>query len=481
MASWSYAFSRIRIFCAAMVATSMLLLSFSSLYRAKRAGPLLMGRRPGRMSLQLSNPPVGGVGRVEDPPRESLLDDLGDDSRADGAATLADGEPQTLVHGDRLNQLDRHLDVVTRHHHLGPLGEVGDPGHVGGAEVELRPVAGEERGVTTALLLLQAVDLGFEFGVRRDRARLAENLAALDLLALGAAQEAADVVTGLTLVEDLAEHLDPGDRGFAGVRVDADDFDLVTGVDDALLDAAGGDGAAAGDREDVLDRHQEGLVELADRLRDVGVEGRSQLEDSFLGLLVAFQRLQRRAFDDRRLVAREVVLVEEFLYLLLDQLDQFLVVDLIGLVEEDDHVRDVDLTGEQDVLAGLRHDAVGGGDDQYRAVHLRRAGDHVLHVVGVAGAVDVGVVPVVGLVLDVGGRDRDAAFLLLRSVVDLLEAMRFRTAHGGERFRDRGRQRRLAVVDVTDRADVHVRLIALEFLLGHSLRSPFESCVFCLD
>src|SRR3954462_5960196 len=214
MASWSYAFSRIRIFCAAMVATSMLLLSFSSLYRAKRAGPLLMGRRPGRMSLQLSNPPVGGVGRVEDPPRESLLDDLGDDSRADGAATLADGEPQTLVHGDRLDQLDRHLDVVARHHHLGPLGEVGDPGHVGGPEVELGPVAGEERGMTTALLLFQAVDLGFEFGVRGDRAPLAENLATLDLLALGAAQEAADVVARLTLVEDLAEHLDPGDRGF---------------------------------------------------------------------------------------------------------------------------------------------------------------------------------------------------------------------------------------------------------------------------
>jgi hypothetical protein len=41
--------------------------------------------------------------------------------------------------------------------------------------------------------------------------------------------------------------------------MDADDFDLVAGVDDPLLDAAGGDGAAAGDREDVLDRHQEGL------------------------------------------------------------------------------------------------------------------------------------------------------------------------------------------------------------------------------
>ena len=251
---------------------------------------------------------------------------------------------------------------------------------------------------------------------------LAEHLAALDLLALGAAQQAADVVAGLPLVEDLVEHLHPGDDRLRGV-VDADDLDLVAGVDDALLDPAGGDGAAAGDREDVLDRHQERLVEVALGLGDVGVERLGELEDRLLGVLVALQRLQRRALDDRRVVAREVVLVEQVLDLLLDQLDELLVVDHVDLVEEDDHVGHVHLAGEQDVLARLRHRAVGRRDDQDRAVHLRRAGDHVLDVVGVARAVDVGVVAVLGLVLDVRGRDRDPALLLLGRVVDLLERL----------------------------------------------------------
>jgi hypothetical protein len=48
-------------------------------------------------------------------------------------------------------------------------------------------------------------------------------------------------------------------------------------------------------------------------------------------------------------------------------------------------------------------------DEQDRAVHLRRAGDHVLHVVGVARAVDVRVVPRRRLVLDVREVDRDPA------------------------------------------------------------------------
>src|SRR6202008_999358 len=132
--------------------------------------------------------------------------------------------------------------------------------------------------------LLEAVDLGLELGVRRDRAGLAEHLSALDLLALGATQQAADVVAGLALVEDLAEHLDAGDDRGVDLLLDPDDLDLVAGLDDALLDAAGGDGAATGDREDVLDRHQEGLVERTLGLRDVAVERRGELED--LGLVL---------------------------------------------------------------------------------------------------------------------------------------------------------------------------------------------------
>src|SRR4051794_38868906 len=190
----------------------------------------------------------------------SLCADAGDGAGADGSATLADGEALADLERDRGDQLDAHLDVVAGHDHLGPGGQGDGPRDIGRAQVELRPVAVVERGVAAALLLGQDVDLGLEGRVGLDRARLGHDLAALDLLALDAPQEAADVVAGAALVEQLLEHLDAGHDDLAG-GLDADDLDLVADVDDAALDAPGRDGPAALDAEDVLDRHEERLVD----------------------------------------------------------------------------------------------------------------------------------------------------------------------------------------------------------------------------
>ena len=107
--------------------------------------------------------------KLTEPP---LLDDGGDDAGADGAAAFADREAQLLFHRDRHDQVHFHRDVVARHHHLGAFGQVHNAGHVGGAEVELRTVVGEERGVTTALFLGEDVGLSLELGVRLDRTGL---------------------------------------------------------------------------------------------------------------------------------------------------------------------------------------------------------------------------------------------------------------------------------------------------------------------
>src|SRR6185312_13180599 len=125
--------------------------------------------------------------------------------------------------------------------------------------------------------------------------------------------------------------------------------------------------------------------------------------------------------DHGHVVAGEALRGQQVPDLQLHQVQQLLVVGQVGLVQRHDDVRDADLPGEQDVLPSLRHRAVLRRDDQNGAVDLCGAGDHVLHVVGVAGPVDVRVVPVVGIVLDVRDVDGDAAADLLRSPVDPVE------------------------------------------------------------
>ena len=196
----------------------------------------------------------------------------------------------------------------------------------------------------------------------------------------------------------------------------------VSPCDLAALDPAGDHRATAGDREHVLDRHQERLVDLADRLGDATRRRRPCSSRTFSphsaspsSALSAETRMTGTSSPGNSYCGQQLADLE------LDELEDLLVVDHVGLVQRHHDVRHADLAGQQHVLAGLRHRAVGGRDDQDRAVHLRRAGDHVLDVVGVTGAVDVRVVPRLGLVLDVRDRDRDAALALFRRLVDLVE------------------------------------------------------------
>ena len=67
----------------------------------------------------------------------------------------------------------------------------------------------------------------------------------------------------------------------------------------------------------------------------------------------------------------------------------------------------------------------------------------------------------------------DAARALLRSRVDLVIRLERRAARLRKNLRDRRRQRRLAVVNVTDRPDVDVRFRPFEFCLCHC-KAPFQ-------
>jgi hypothetical protein len=89
------------------------------------------------------------------------------------------------------------------------------------------------------------------------------------------------------------------------------------------------------------------------RRRDVRVQRVGQVHDRHFAqfALVAFQRQLGRTLDDRRVVAREVVLRQQLAHFHFDQLEQLGVVHHVALVQEHDDVRHANLTGQQDVLA----------------------------------------------------------------------------------------------------------------------------------
>src|SRR5262249_7582168 len=158
-------------------------------------------------------------------------------------------------------------------------GQLQRTGDVRRPDVELRTVPVEERRVAATLLLRKDVYLALELRVRGDRARFGEHLTALDVGLLEASQQYADVVTGHALVEQLAEHLDAGHHLLLR-RSKAHDLDFLAHLDLAAVNAPGHDRAATRDREYVLDRHQERLVDVALWNRHVAVKRFHQLDDA---------------------------------------------------------------------------------------------------------------------------------------------------------------------------------------------------------
>src|SRR5512143_3426373 len=412
---------------------------------------------------------------------DRLLFDLRHHTRADGPSPFADREAQPLFHRDRRDQLDRHLRVVPRHHHLHPRRQLHVPRHVRRPEVKLRPVPLEKRRVPPALFLRQHVHLRVERPARRYRPRLRHAHPPLHFRLLHSPQQQPHVVPGLPLVEQLPEHLHPRHHRLL-VRPEPHHLHFLPHPPlppphppprPPPPPPSSRHRPPPRDREHVLHRHQERLVHLPLRHRHVAVQRRQQLLDLRHPLPVALDRLQRRAPDHRDLVPGELIGRQQLAHLQLHQVQQLRIVHHVALVQKHHDVGHVHLARQQNVLPRLRHRPVHRAHHQDRPVHLRRPGDHVLHVVGVPRAVHVRVVPVRRRVLHVARRDRENLGripppLTLRRLRHLVVADVGRAPPLVRRhLRQRRRQRRLPVVHVPDRPHVHMRLRPLELCLGH--------------
>src|ERR1700719_2601647 len=404
-----------------------------------------------------------------------LFDDLRDRACAHGVAAFANGEAQTLFESYRGDEGDFAADVVAGHDHLDALRQLHVAGDVRGADVKLRTVAGEKRGVAPAFFLDQNIRFGLELGVWRNRAGLANYLAALHIFFFRAAQQEAYVIAGEAFVQQFAKHFHAGNY-FLLRGAETDDFDFFANFYFAAFYSPGNHRAAAGNGENIFNGHGKGLIDVAHRLRHILVPRIHQLIDSLFVFHVAVQCLQRRAANYGDAVAGKLVAFQEFANFQFHEFQQLRVFHHVAFIQKHYNGRHADLGSQQNVLARLRHGAVSGGDHENCAIHLRCAGDHVLDVVGVARAIHVRVVAVLRFILHVRNGNGDAPLALFRRVIDGIKRAEL---HLGivlrQHLGDGRRQSSFAVIDVTDGPNVHVRLITLEFLLRHVPLSFIQS------
>src|SRR5690606_7648175 len=132
-------------------------------------------------------------------------------------------------------------------------------GHVRRTEVKLPTIAPETGRVPATFFFGQNTHLGRKAGQRFDRTGLGQHLTTLNVFTLGATQQQTHVIARLTFVQQLAEHFHACACGFYRV-FDTDDLDLFAHFDDTALDTACYHCTTTGNREHVLNWHQECAV-----------------------------------------------------------------------------------------------------------------------------------------------------------------------------------------------------------------------------
>ena len=323
--------------------------------------------------------------------------------------------------------------------------------------------------MTTALFLGQYIHLTGELSVGMNGTGLSQNLTTLDVGSLNTTQQAADVVAGLSIVQNLTEHLNTGANGLGALVLQTNDLNFLAGLQLASLHTAGSNGTTTGDGEHILYGHQERQVSLTVRSGDILVNSVHQLFDALASRIVVgrcFQSLQCGTLDDGAILIK-AILSQGLTNFHLNQLKQLRIVHLVGLVQENDDCGHAYLTSQQQMLLGLRHGAIGSSDNQDSAIHLRSTGDHVLNVVSMAGAVHVCIVALVGLILNVSGVDCDTTLSLFRSLIDICIVLELCIALVCKVLGDSCGQSGLTMVNMADRTNVNMGFGSVKMFFCH--------------
>src|SRR6476646_6091794 len=119
------------------------------------------------------------------------------------------------------------------------------------------------------------------------------------------------------------------------------------------------------------------------------------------------------------------------------------------------------------MFAGLRHGSIGSGNNDNSTVHLSCTGNHVLDIISMTWAVNMGVVTFISLIFDMRSVDGDTTSLFFWRVVDLGVSANLTLTLCSQNLSDGSSQTSLAVVYVSNSTDVNVRFTTLKLFRCH--------------
>ena len=114
--------------------------------------------------------------------------------------------------------------------------------------------------MTSTFIFCQNVNLSCKLAVACYRTWFNKNLSSFDLCSLNTTKQSSNVVSSLTFVKKLTEHLDTCYNSLSCLFLDTNDFNFVVYMKNTTLYSTCSNRTTSSDREYVLYWHQEWLV-----------------------------------------------------------------------------------------------------------------------------------------------------------------------------------------------------------------------------
>jgi hypothetical protein len=184
-------------------------------------------------------------------------------------------------------------------------------------------------------ILVQRVDFAREAGPERERPECRQHLTTTDLVRLDAAEQQTNVLPGDRPFEGAVELFHARDDHLQRIT-QAEQLDLGSGDDHALLDLARGDPPPPLDGVDTLDRHEKRPIDHPLRVGNVVAQSIQQLLDAPAGRAVAgcLERPFGVPAEDRCMRSIESVFRQQITGFYLHKIDQLGIVHEIDLLDE---------------------------------------------------------------------------------------------------------------------------------------------------